>query len=90
MFATQLINFNDGKFEICEDGVKMLKSLGNEPVAVVSVCGPKGVGKSYIANVIVSRFNGKGVGKTLMCLTVVLVSSKRSKRIEKREKGSNR
>jgi polynucleotide 5'-kinase involved in rRNA processing len=30
-------------------------------LSVVSICGRKGIGKSYIGNVIVNRFMGKGV-----------------------------
>jgi polynucleotide 5'-kinase involved in rRNA processing len=46
------------------EALEELEKLGNEPVAVVSICGPKGIGKSYIANVLVSRFQGKGVSIT--------------------------
>jgi polynucleotide 5'-kinase involved in rRNA processing len=46
------------------EALEELEKLSNEPVAVVSVCGPKGIGKSYIANVLVSRLQGKGVSIT--------------------------
>jgi polynucleotide 5'-kinase involved in rRNA processing len=39
----------------------LLQELGDQQVHVVSICGQKGVGKSYIGNVLVNRFGGKGV-----------------------------
>jgi len=61
MRTVQLLSFENGTFRLCRDGIEMLEELDDLKIGVVSVVGPKGIGKSYLANAIINRFNGKGV-----------------------------
>lgn len=54
----------------------MLQDLGDQQVNVVSICGQKGIGKSYIGNVLVNRFGGKGVSHISLLMPILVPSTK--------------
>ena len=60
-------------FELCEDAVKVLESLGQKCISVCTVCGPYRTGKSYLLNLLLGRIQ-KGykqfrVGSTTQACT---------------------
>ncbi|CAJ1433333.1 unnamed protein product [Effrenium voratum] len=42
-------------FELCEDALKALESLGQRSISVCTVCGPYRTGKSYLLNLLLGR-----------------------------------
>jgi hypothetical protein len=65
--ALQLVKqLPDGRtFELCRAAVQQLQSMGNCPVAVVSISGPSRQGKSYALNRLVSAAGGFPVSPSL-------------------------
>ena len=54
----QLIDFSDGKFNLNEEALKMIKSI-DEELIVVSVVGKARTGKSFLMNLLLDQ-TGKG------------------------------
>lgn len=61
MIAAQLLSFDNGVFRLCKEGLEILEAMDDPSVSVISIVGPKGIGKSYLANSLICRFKGKGV-----------------------------
>lgn len=60
-------------FELCQDAIKVLESLGQKCISVCAVCGPYRTGKSYLLNLLLGRIQ-KGyqqfrVGSTTQACT---------------------
>jgi nicotinamide riboside kinase len=65
----------------------VLEEIGDQLVSVVTIVGQKGIGKSYIGNAIVNRFNGKAVS---ILIPELLVSGSRGQREAKGKSKSER
>lgn len=75
----QLVTINDeGDFEITVDGINFLSALKNKKViqynfinqlAILSITGPYRSGKSFLANLTMSKMNGFKTGSTINACT---------------------